>query len=71
MGLNEASFCDCVHMNSLRSFIDGPPQAKWLNPFIKWLNPVTKLNEEEESGAELSTVQAHVVAGPRGGKRKR
>ena len=28
-------------------------------------------DEEEEPGEELTTVQAHVVAGPRGGKRKR
>ena len=27
--------------------------------------------EEGDSGEELTTVQAHVVAGPRGGKRKR
>ena len=27
--------------------------------------------EVEEPGEELATVQAHVVAGPRGGKRKR
>ena len=28
-------------------------------------------DEEEEPGEELATVQAHVIAGPRGGKRKR
>ena len=28
-------------------------------------------DEEEESGEELTTVHAHVVAGARGGKRKR
>ena len=28
-------------------------------------------DDQEESGEELVTVQAHAIAGPRGGKRKR
>ena len=35
------------------------------------VEPFFEEEEEEEPGAGLARVQAHAVAGPRGGKRKR